>query len=98
MKHTFVKVVSFKQVADYTLEVRFDDSTSQTIDFWPVLLGELYEPLRDKSLFEQVRIDSEVGTLIWPSGADFDPDMLHNWDKLRKEFEMQVAAELADQR
>jgi len=97
MRYTLARVISFKQVGDYTLEVLFDDATSQTIDFWPVLTGELFEPLRDKGLFAQVRIDPEVSTLVWPNGADFDPGMLHDWDKVKDQFEMQVA-EFAGQR
>lgn len=53
----------------------------QTIDFQPILAGELYKPLRDLALFNQVRIDPEVQTLVWPNGADFDPETLHNWPK-----------------
>src|SRR5207253_6117809 len=34
----------------YTLCVRFDDTTEQTIDFEPILEGELYGPLRDLTL------------------------------------------------
>jgi hypothetical protein len=30
-------------------------------------------------LFNQVRIDPEVHTLVWPNGADFDPATLHDW-------------------
>jgi hypothetical protein len=66
-------------VGDYILRVTFDDGTVQTIDFQPVLAGELYGPLEDLSLFNQVEIDSEVHTLVWPNGADFDPATLHDW-------------------
>jgi hypothetical protein len=59
--------------------VRFDDHTEQTIDFQPVLAGDLYRPLQDLSLFNEVRIDPEVNTLVWPNGADFDPATLHDW-------------------
>jgi hypothetical protein len=59
--------------------VRFDDQTEQIIDFQPVLGGELFRPLRDLDLFNQVRIDPEVHTLVWPNGADFDPATLHDW-------------------
>jgi len=44
-----------------------------------VLAGELFGPLRDQALFNQVRIDPEVHTLVWPNGADFDPATLHDW-------------------
>lgn len=81
MVHEIYRVVSFHKVAPFTLRVEFDDGTSQTIDFRPVLKGELYGPLQEPTLFDQVRIDSEVHTLVWPNGADFDPAILHNWSE-----------------
>ncbi|HEV2495501.1 MAG TPA: DUF2442 domain-containing protein [Terriglobia bacterium] len=79
MSHPIYRVVQFEIVAPYTLRVRFDDKTVQTINFEPTLAGELYAPLRDLKLFNQARIDPEVHTLVWPSGADFDPATLHDW-------------------
>jgi Protein of unknown function (DUF2442) len=79
MHHAIYRVQSFEIVAPYTLIVRFDDNTEQTIDFRPILAGEIYGPLRDLSLFNEVRIDPEVHTLVWPNGADFDPATLHDW-------------------
>lgn len=79
MSHPIYRVVGFEIVAPYTLRVRFDDSTVQTIDFAPVLAGELYGPLRALEVFNRVSIDPEVRTLVWPNGADFDPAMLHDW-------------------
>jgi hypothetical protein len=79
MAHQIYRVTSFEKIAPFTLTVGFDDGTSQTIDFRPVLEGELYGPLRDPAVFTQVRIDPEIYTLVWPNGADFDPAILHNW-------------------
>ena len=79
--HPIYRVRSFRIVAPYTLCVQFDDHTEQVINFEPVLAGELYRPLRYLALFEQVRIDPEVHTLVWPNGADFDPATLHDWPK-----------------
>jgi hypothetical protein len=79
MNHPIYRVVGLEIVAPYTLRVRFDDNTTQTIDFRPVLSGELYTPLNDVNLFNAVRIDPEVHTLVWPNGADFDPATLHDW-------------------
>jgi hypothetical protein len=81
MAHEIYRVTSFEKVAPFTLRVQFNDGTSQTIDFRPVLKGELYGPLRDSRLFDQVRVDPEVYTLVWPNGADFDPAILHNWSE-----------------
>ena len=79
MLHPICRVESFEITGPYRLRVGFDDGTSQEIDFLPVLAGELYGPLRTLSLFNQVRIDAEVRTLVWPNGADYDPATLHDW-------------------
>jgi hypothetical protein len=79
MTHPIYRVRPFEIVSPYTLRIQFDDETSQTINFQPVLAGEMYGPLRDLSLFNQVRLDTEVHTLVWPNGADFDPATLHDW-------------------
>ena len=59
----------------------FDDDSEQVINFRPILAGALFGPLRDQATFDQVRIDPEVHTLVWPNGADFDPATLHDWPK-----------------
>ena len=79
MSHPIYKVVEFEIVAPHVVRVRFNDGTGQTINFQPVLAGELYAPLNDLDLFNRVSIDSEVHTLVWPNGADFDPATLHDW-------------------
>jgi hypothetical protein len=86
MIHRIYRVVNFKIVAPFTLRLHFDDCTEQTIDFKPVLAGELYAPLGDVELFNRVRIDPEVHTLVWPNGADFDPATLHDWPLLGPAF------------
>ena|SRR2546421_12723001 len=79
MKHPIHRVELFEIVAPYTLKITFADRTQQLIDFRPVLAGELFGPLRDLNLFNQVSLDPEVHTLVWPNGADFDPATLHDW-------------------
>ena len=87
MSHEIHKVVAFEKMAPLTLRVSFEDGTSQVIDFQPVLKGELYGPLRGPSVFDQVQLDPEVHTLVWPNGADFDPAILHNWPEAGRELE-----------
>jgi hypothetical protein len=77
--HPIYRVTSFEVAAPFTLRVRFDDETQQVINFRPVLAGELYRLLRDLALFNQVQLDPEAHTLVWPNGADFDPATLHDW-------------------
>ena len=79
MFHPIYRVRSCGIIAPYTLRIQFDDNTEQAINFRPILAGEMYRPLRDLTLFNQVCVDPEVHTLVWPNGADFDPATLHDW-------------------
>ena len=79
MNHEIYRVEFFEIVGPYELRVRFDDGVETTIDFEAILAGELYSPLLNLKVFNQVRIDEEVHTLVWPNGADFDPATLHDW-------------------
>src|SRR5882757_6700503 len=79
MKHPIHHIAAFGIVAPYKLTLSFEDGLSRTIDFEPILEGELFGPLRDPALFAQARLDPEVRTVVWPTGADFDPAVLHDW-------------------
>jgi len=35
-------------------------------------------PLLDPDVFAQVRVHPELGTVVWPTGADVDPDVLYS--------------------
>jgi hypothetical protein len=80
MEHEIYVVTAFEIVAPYTLRITFDDDSTQLINFWPMLRGELFSPLRNLAFFNQVRLDEEEGTLVWPNEAAFDPATLHDWD------------------
>ena len=86
MEHDIHRVTAFELTGKYTIRVEFEDGVARTIDFEPVLAGELYGPLRDPDVFSTVRLDSEIGTLVWPNGADFDPATLHDWPQVMHEF------------
>jgi hypothetical protein len=79
MEHPIYRVTKFEIVGAYKVSVHFDDGVAQTINFAPVLFGEMYGPLRELAVFNKVKIDPEVHTLVWPNGADFDPATLHDW-------------------
>ena len=51
----------------------FANGMSGKVDLSSRLFGSVFEPLRDPSLFSQVRLD-EYGAVCWPNGADLAPD------------------------
>ena len=38
----------------------------------------VFEPLRDPEFFAQVRVNPDIGTMVWPNGADLCPDVLRH--------------------
>lgn len=87
MLHEIHTIKSFQKVAPYTLEIVFGNNEQKTIDFLPVLNGEMYGPLNNKNFFDAVKLDPEVKTIFWPNGADFDPALLYHWEKHVEELE-----------
>ncbi len=55
----------------------FTDGLVREVDLSGELWGPMAEPLKDADYFGQVRVDSELGTVVWPNGYDLDPDVLH---------------------
>jgi hypothetical protein len=88
--HPTYKVLSFKIIAPYKLYLSFDDGTNRIINFKNVLKGDLYGSLSDIEYFNQVKIDEEINTIVWPNDADFDPLTLHDWDLYEKEMQMLI--------
>ena len=79
MVHPVHKVKDFSIAGPYRLRIEFEDGLVRTIDFQPLLEGEIYGPLRDLDRFNSVTVDREAHTITWPNGADFDPAILHDW-------------------
>ena len=71
-------VVEVRYVRDYVLWLRFQDGTCGEVDIQPSLKGPVFEPLRDIAYFKQVRVDPEIGTIVWPNGADVAPETLYD--------------------
>jgi len=72
------RIASVEPLAGFVLRLGFDDGMTREVDLDAFLWGPVFEPLRaDTGLFRQVRVDAELGTIVWPNGADLDPDVLY---------------------
>jgi hypothetical protein len=72
------RVRSVTPLAGFRVRLLFTDGDRRDVDLEPLLRGPIFEAIRgDPSLFKQVTVDEELGTIIWPNGADIDPDVLH---------------------
>jgi hypothetical protein len=59
------------------VSIGLTDGSSRVVDLTPFMRGPVFEPLlADPARFREVRVDPVLGTLVWPGGADLDPDVL----------------------
>ena len=71
-------IVEVRPLGGYRLYLRFEDGVAGELDFADRLRFEgVFAPLRDPAVFAQVRIHPDLGTVVWPTGADLDPDVLY---------------------
>lgn len=76
-------VTDVEVVGPYILRVSFDDDSDQVIDLEHVLYGEMFDSLRDPVRFAEVIVNPTTGTIEWPTGANFNPVVLHDWPQHR---------------
>src|SRR5437868_2392334 len=78
MEGPMVDVIDVHVVRDRVVHLRFSDGLERELDLSPYLWGPVFEKIaRDPAEFGKVRVDHQSGTIVWPNGADLDPDVLH---------------------
>lgn len=58
--------------------LEFSNGEKRVVDLQPFLRGPIFERIRnDLEYFLTVRVNEELGTIVWSNGADIDPDVLY---------------------
>ena len=57
-----------KHLRDYVIWLRFNDGAEGEIDLAGELEGEMFAPLKAPTMFQQLRVDPELQTVVWPNG------------------------------
>ncbi|AKE63836.1 hypothetical protein MYAER_1480 [Microcystis aeruginosa NIES-2549] len=73
-KELFLHVICVEYLDKYQLKLTFNNGIEGIVDLEQELYGEIFEPLKDQSLFQKVYVNSR--TIEWPNGADFAPEFL----------------------
>ncbi len=71
------RITTAEPMDGFRLRLTFTDGLVRDVDLSHDLWGPMAEPLRDPDYFRRVRVDAELGIVVWPNGYDLDPDVLH---------------------
>ena len=69
-------ITSVAVVRHGTLRLTFADGLVGEVDVLERMHGPVFAQARTPAGFDQVKVDSETGTVVWPGGADLAPDTL----------------------
>ena len=73
-----ILIRSVKPLEPFTVQLEFSNGERKTVDLESLLRGPIFDPIRqDPEKFRSVRVDEELGTIVWENGADIDPDVLY---------------------
>ena len=66
--------------SNYIVELSFTDGSRGSVDLSRYVVGSkgVFAALKDPAFFAQVTVDADAGTIVWPNGADLDPDVLYD--------------------
>jgi len=71
----FLHVDEAEYISEYKLKLRFNNNETKRVNLEDELYGEIFEPLKDKVLFQDFFISHN--TVEWRNGADFAPEFLY---------------------
>jgi uncharacterized protein DUF2442 len=72
-----VRINSVELQGNFIVRLGLTDGSSKVVDVEKYLKGPIFESIRsDPAKFAQVTVDQRAGTIVWPNGADIDPDVL----------------------
>jgi hypothetical protein len=74
-------VTNVRFLEGYRVELTFSDGVRGMVDLTNRIVGRggIFGPLETPSFFRQASVDNDLGTIVWPNGADFCPDLLYDW-------------------
>jgi hypothetical protein len=73
-----ISVRSVTPLERFQVLLEFSTGEQKVVDLEPLSHGPVFEALvSNPELFRSVRVDEELGTIVWPNGADLDPNVLY---------------------
>ena len=74
-----IRIRTAEPTQTHKVRLTFTDGTVKEVDLSPFLHGPVFDPIKaDLEVFRTLNVDPRMGTIVWPNGADIDPDVLYH--------------------
>jgi len=77
----YLSVKKVKPLANYKLELTFENKEKRIFDVKPYLNTGLFKTLKDENIFNMVKVSYD--SIEWPNGVDLDPEVLYEKGKIK---------------
>ncbi len=76
-----IDITAASPLSNRRLDLTFADGIRAIVDMNNVIkeYTGIFAPLLEPEYFDQVKVNAELGTIIWPNGADICPDVLYSF-------------------
>lgn len=72
-------IIEVKVIKNYVLNLRFENGVQGNIDISEIIPFEgVFSELKDINYFSKVKLNSDLGTIVWENGADLSPSYLYS--------------------
>ena len=73
-----IDIAAVECPAPFQLRLTFENGEVREVDIADLVpFDGIFEPLNDPAYFRLVGVNRDVGTVVWPNGADLCPDVLY---------------------
>jgi hypothetical protein len=75
-----IDVIRVQPLPNRHLELTFENGFQGIVEMDRIVknYNGVFAPLLQDDYFRQVTVNSELGTIVWPNGADMCPDVLYS--------------------
>lgn len=75
-----IDIIAVCPLPNRQLELTFENGLRAIVEMDRVVNNYtgIFALLLDENYFRQVKVDTELGTIVWPNGADACPDVLYS--------------------